>query len=97
IRNSQENYLPQLQFSRKNISLIYYVFIKNLHSPILTLLLPVNFRRKPYYTQRRAGRPRSSPSPLRGKLMWYNEASYPRSSPFAAALEYDLFHWDCAG
>ncbi|MDR1924204.1 MAG: hypothetical protein LBQ66_07510 [Planctomycetaceae bacterium] len=26
-----------------------------------------------YYTQRRAGRPRSSPSPLRGKLMWYNK------------------------
>ncbi|MDR1922972.1 MAG: hypothetical protein LBQ66_01260 [Planctomycetaceae bacterium] len=26
-----------------------------------------------YYAQRRAGRPRSSPSPLRGELMWYNE------------------------
>jgi hypothetical protein len=27
--------------------------------------------------QRRAGRPRSSPSPLRGEFMWYNE-KYPR-------------------
>jgi hypothetical protein len=26
-----------------------------------------------YYAQRRAGRPRSSPFPLRGELMWYNE------------------------
>ncbi|MDR1923361.1 MAG: hypothetical protein LBQ66_03210 [Planctomycetaceae bacterium] len=25
-----------------------------------------------YSAQRRAGRPRSSPSPLRGELMWYN-------------------------
>ncbi|MDR1925223.1 MAG: hypothetical protein LBQ66_12710 [Planctomycetaceae bacterium] len=30
-----------------------------------------------YYAQRRAGRPRSSPSPLRGELMWYNETSTP--------------------
>ncbi|MDR1924002.1 MAG: hypothetical protein LBQ66_06480 [Planctomycetaceae bacterium] len=35
-----------------------------------------------YYAQRRAGRPRSSPFPLRGELMWYNEAGCPRSSPF---------------
>jgi hypothetical protein len=26
-----------------------------------------------YYAQRRAGRPRSSPSPLRSELVWYNE------------------------
>ncbi|MDR1923443.1 MAG: hypothetical protein LBQ66_03620 [Planctomycetaceae bacterium] len=26
-----------------------------------------------YYAQRRAGRPRSSPLPLRGGLLWYNE------------------------
>ncbi|MDR1922853.1 MAG: hypothetical protein LBQ66_00645 [Planctomycetaceae bacterium] len=25
-----------------------------------------------YYAQRRAGCPRSSPSPLRGEFMWYN-------------------------
>ncbi|MDR1924680.1 MAG: hypothetical protein LBQ66_09915 [Planctomycetaceae bacterium] len=30
-----------------------------------------------YYAQRRAGRPRSSPSPLRGKLVWYNEGISP--------------------
>ncbi|MDR1923539.1 MAG: hypothetical protein LBQ66_04110 [Planctomycetaceae bacterium] len=29
--------------------------------------------RIPNYAQRRAGRPRSSPSPLRGELMWYNK------------------------
>jgi hypothetical protein len=34
-----------------------------------------------YYAQRRAGRPRSSPSPLRGELMWYNED---------VALRYDI-------
>ncbi|MDR1925275.1 MAG: hypothetical protein LBQ66_12975 [Planctomycetaceae bacterium] len=34
-----------------------------------------------YYTQRRAGRPRSSPLPLRGELIWYNEAGCPRFSP----------------
>ncbi|MDR1925833.1 MAG: hypothetical protein LBQ66_15815 [Planctomycetaceae bacterium] len=26
-----------------------------------------------YYAQRRAGHPRSSPSPLCGGLVWYNE------------------------
>ncbi|MDR1922737.1 MAG: hypothetical protein LBQ66_00065 [Planctomycetaceae bacterium] len=30
-----------------------------------------------YYAQRRAGCPRSSPSPLRGKLMWYNKGQAP--------------------
>ncbi|MDR1922841.1 MAG: hypothetical protein LBQ66_00585 [Planctomycetaceae bacterium] len=30
-----------------------------------------------YYAQRRAGRPRSSPSPLRGKIVWYNEGCIP--------------------
>jgi hypothetical protein len=41
-----------------------------------------------YYAQRRAGRPRSSPSPLRGELVWNNEAGCLRSSPrrFAAIV-----------
>ncbi|MDR1924263.1 MAG: hypothetical protein LBQ66_07810, partial [Planctomycetaceae bacterium] len=30
-----------------------------------------------YYTQRRAGFPRSSPPPLRGELMWYNKGGKP--------------------
>ncbi|MDR1925850.1 MAG: hypothetical protein LBQ66_15900 [Planctomycetaceae bacterium] len=30
-----------------------------------------------YYAQRRAGHPRSSPPPLRGELMWYNEGASP--------------------
>ncbi|MDR1924479.1 MAG: hypothetical protein LBQ66_08890 [Planctomycetaceae bacterium] len=31
-----------------------------------------------YYTQRRAGCPRSSPPPLRGEFVWYNEGACPR-------------------
>ncbi|MDR1923959.1 MAG: hypothetical protein LBQ66_06260 [Planctomycetaceae bacterium] len=30
-----------------------------------------------YYAQRRAGCPRSSPSPLRGELVWNNEGKPP--------------------
>ncbi|MDR1923926.1 MAG: hypothetical protein LBQ66_06095 [Planctomycetaceae bacterium] len=30
-----------------------------------------------YYAQWRAGRPRSSPSPLRSELMWHNEKQRP--------------------
>ncbi|MDR1923161.1 MAG: hypothetical protein LBQ66_02210 [Planctomycetaceae bacterium] len=60
-----------------------------------TLRLPTRFGVpfklvRSYYAQRRAGRPRSSPSPLRGELVWYNESGCPRSSPrrFAAIVGY---------
>jgi hypothetical protein len=41
-----------------------------------------------YYTQRRAGHPRSSPSPLRGELMWYNKGGMPAflSAPLRGEL-----------
>ncbi|MDR1924124.1 MAG: hypothetical protein LBQ66_07095 [Planctomycetaceae bacterium] len=38
-----------------------------------------------YYTQRRAGRPRSSPRRFAAKLMWYNEGGTPAFQSAAAS------------
>ncbi|MDR1925322.1 MAG: hypothetical protein LBQ66_13210 [Planctomycetaceae bacterium] len=44
-----------------------------------------------YYAQRRAGRPRSSPSPLRGKLVRYNESGMSAFQSAAATRQtYDV-------
>ncbi|MDR1923634.1 MAG: hypothetical protein LBQ66_04595 [Planctomycetaceae bacterium] len=56
-----------------------------------------------YYAQRRAGRPRSSPFPLRGELMWYNEASTPtlltekvrRAVAYLVLVTFLLFIFSC--